>query len=251
MLHVIDAKRSTYRAMLIDSLLSKGYVIDSCVDQSCLNKITQREIDMILDEIIKESKIRSMITTFNTVSDSCRAINTPISFLGHVDTAGNKIQRTSIVFGTGKSDTIYNPVYLTYRLNNDRSTFKVDSTLQLRSKVYDPAVDSLVLKDIYLVDQDAPMCQNTLRKQVNEMFMHMIIQPPAQAGLSQRITDTCCNDTTMFSTKLDCPTCLTQNQRQTNDFTQPGMPTADSRVRMDMTLNRKRVVSNVKRYQRQ
>lgn len=251
MVNTIEGKRPTYRAMLIDSLVSKGYVIDSCVDANCLNKITQGEIDLILDEIIKEAKHRSMVSTFRTVSDSCRAIKTPVSLLGHVDESGRKILKTELVLGSGKSDTIYSPVYLNYRQVSNRELFSVDTTQKLQARVYDPAQDQMISKDIYMVEQDAPMCQNTLRQQVNLMFMHIVIQPPAITGLNDPVPDTCCTDSTKFSQKQDCPTCLTAIQRQSDNFTLPKMPTAVSRVRMDVVLNRKRLVSNRKRYQHQ
>jgi len=116
-----------------------------------------------------------MISTFRTVSDSCRAIKTPVSLLGHVDESGRRILKTELVLGSGKSDTTYNPVYLTYRQVANRDLFLVDTTIRLRSLVYDPSQDKMVNKDIYLVEQNVPMGQNTLRQQVNLMFIQPFV----------------------------------------------------------------------------
>lgn len=242
----IEDRRDIYRAILLTNLVDKGYVIDSCTDQTCPNHITMQEVNIILDHVMREAKSRGQVTTFSIDCKSCRSFTTPATQPGHVDKKGMAIKTSSIELGTGRcGDTTYPSTYLHYRRVADPIFFDKDTTQQLMAPVFDPDSNRMLVKPIWYVLNNRLNCEKVKRKQVTQMDMHFEVPPTAGGD-----TLLACRDTNFVLTP-DCPTFINNLGGQAaSNFNNPPMPTQDTRVRLEMTLNRKKLHHISRKYQR-
>ncbi|MES2389556.1 MAG: hypothetical protein V4543_16245 [Bacteroidota bacterium] len=260
--------RDILKLGIIDSLNAQGFTIDSCVGTANSKTILEAEVDMIVDQMIKECKDRAQVRTYSIVTEGCRDINTPriSSLTGSRAPNGDLIEIKSVKYGTGNASAYNNAVrHLKYQRTGSTSThqihpeFSFDSStiIQLQSMVYhyrDTMPDTMVVLPIYLVPENTIAdCEMTRRTQVMSMQLNVGI------GLKDIAESNggCCPADSLFAQSLfradtvDCPACL-RAQSGSSDLRNGKIvaPTVETRIKLDIELNRNGIKSTKRWYRK-
>ncbi|MES2388260.1 MAG: hypothetical protein V4543_09680 [Bacteroidota bacterium] len=239
-----ESKRLSIRTSLLEALHAKGFHVDSCVGTSNPNNILARELGYMVDQVVTECKMRGQVRTYSIVTQTCRDARTPETITGNKDPEGRDITYKAPRYGT--ADMFFSGlVESRFKfLQIGGGGYDSVATDTLRAEVYKPGEDELMLMPIYRVSYN-PLnsvkdCEATRRLQVMSMQMGLTAGTDSASACSGLIpTDT-----------MDCPTCITNLPGSApNVGGQAQPPTADTHVRLDVTLDRKGVINTKRFYQ--
>ena len=108
---VVDKCRLQYdgiRLQVEDVFLKNGYTIGNCVTD-CDKTVTPEDISEIAWSLVVECVNRGIVTTYRTVSKSCRSVYAPSNLLGYKNKSGGEVfALTDVEYGVVNESELHN-----------------------------------------------------------------------------------------------------------------------------------------------
>jgi hypothetical protein len=235
-----EMQRSEFKAMLIDTLQAKCYVIGECKACETDSIITMADIDLLVDVMIDQCKARGMVSTFSCKTGRCRDLLTPDTIIGYKDRNGEEININSLEFGTGSQvDTTCNSAVLYMRKS-------IDSDLSFETRQGTPQTtiepgELVVVKEC--TGEVLSYCEWNKRREVTETILRIDL-PSKCEGMEA--TATICDGVNGG----DCPTVqgkVSDNSLPADGQQLPASPGTPIQVKVDIDKEGNVKVNDVER----